>query len=293
MGFVAIFRFLNKYLGELNHLFLILLFFLPNLFIWTSGNLKESILIFGLGTLLFLIGQSLNSPNIKRYLPWTILGVLLLIFIKFYVLLALSIPLIAFIWIEKNPKTSLWIYPIVLAISLFVGFNTGSIHETIDLPKIFDLKQSDFVRLAEWQSAGSSFELSDIEPNFMGILKVVPEGIFNCFFRPLPWNVNGAQYYPSIIENFLILLLIGVAIFSWIKTRSFFSKSHQNIIIFSILFVILLFGLVGITTPVAGALVRYKVPALPFLLFVLIILGKESSFLKSIELDLVKLKLFR
>jgi hypothetical protein len=51
----------------------------------------------------------------------------------------------------------------------------------------------------------------------------------------------------------------------------------------------LLFSIIGITTPVAGDLVRYKVPALPFLLGGMLLLLQNNRFLQSIEMDLEKI----
>ena len=39
---------------------------------------------------------------------------------------------------------------------------------------------------------------------------------------------------------------------------------------FGVLFTIILFSIIGLTTLVIGAIVRYKVPAMPFLFFILL-----------------------
>jgi len=47
-------------------------------------------------------------------------------------------------------------------------------------------------------------------------------------------------------------------------------------------FVLILFILTGIATPVMGAIVRYKVPALPFLLIVFLLIIDKDKLLKKI-----------
>ena len=48
-------------------------------------------------------------------------------------------------------------------------------------------------------------------------------------------------------------------------------------ILFCLSIVLLLFTLIGLITPIMGAIVRYKVPGLPFLLiFLLLLLDKEK-----------------
>jgi hypothetical protein len=46
-----------------------------------------------------------------------------------------------------------------------------------------------------------------------------------------------------------------------------------------------LFVLSGIATPVVGALVRYKVPALPFLVIALLLVVKDNAFPKNQWVD--------
>ena len=46
-------------------------------------------------------------------------------------------------------------------------------------------KQNDFIRLAEIFDAGSSFKMLPIQPNLISLIKSIPYGIINGFFRPL------------------------------------------------------------------------------------------------------------
>jgi hypothetical protein len=77
----------------------------------------------------------------------------------------------------------------------------------------------------------------------------------------------------ACIENLLFILLFITLIFRFKKPEI----SNQTIIIFSMLFVFTLYTLVGLTTPVLGAAVRYKVPALPFLLISIFLLYDVSK----------------
>jgi hypothetical protein len=155
--------------------------------------------------------------------------------------------------------------------------------------QILERKQSDFKRLAEWQNAGSEFELTSIEPSVLGIAKVIPEGLANCFIRPLPWDAKGAIYYPAILENMILLmLLIGIILALFNKELYAFDEA-KNLLWFCFVFTLLLFIIIGITTPVAGALVRYKVPALPFLIVGCLYLLQNSKNLNFIERRLGKI----
>ncbi len=60
------------------------------------------------------------------------------------------------------------------------------------------------------------------------------------------------------------------------------TTNYLNLFFFSLFFVVIVYILIGLTTPVFGAIVRYKVPALPFVLIM---------FLTIIDINRIKLKM--
>ena len=85
-------------------------------------------------------------------------------------------------------------------------------------------------------------------------------------------------HFFSAIENGIYVLLffigIGFAIFRYRQIP------HFHMILFSYSFILVLFVLIGYTIPIAGAIVRYRVPALPFLLFAFISAFDPKKFLR-------------
>jgi len=158
-----------------------------------------------------------------------------------------------------------WIYTGVVGLCTLLAFNAASIPPYIDFVGTMVRKQSDFIRLVEYQNAGSAFYLTPLEPSIWGIMRVAPEAFLNCFIRPLPWNAGSFLYYPAILENLLIISSILIVIWQSFKGKVTTAINSRNLLWFCLTFTILLFVIIGLTTPVSGALVRYKVPALPFL----------------------------
>ena len=76
------------------------------------------------------------------------------------------------------------------------------------------------------------------------------------------------------------IIVLFMMLFYWYKKPEI---AIQKIIIFSLLFVFTLYTLVGLTTPVLGAAVRYKVPALPFLLISLFLFSDQTKLSKFIS----------
>lgn len=277
IGTVSLYRVVTKLFNNGKSLLLILLFLLPSILLWSSGVLKESILIFALGLLLLALDKILHFKSKRLPFLTILLCLVLMIYIKFYVLVAFVPAIFCYIianfW--KRPKYQIYI-PLLAIFGLLALFSKY-IPPHMDLVKILEGKQEDFVRLAEFQDAGSKFELTDIDQSLLGIVKVIPEGILNCFIRPLPWQTKGAIYYPAVFENILIILLIIWSVWLAFKREIKIAEDHKNFIWFSVVFILLLYSIIGVTTPVAGALVRYKVPALPFLMVVLIYLLQHTK----------------
>jgi len=265
IGTIAIYKVVKQYFSKLKKTLLLFLFFLPSIFIWTSGVLKEGILILALGVMLYAINKVLDNSKRKQALVLVEVTLFLMLYIKFYVLVAFLPAMICFLVSHFTKMKKVLVYGVLLSLFGVVVLNAKYIPPHVDLVKILERKQSDFKRLAEWQHAGSEFELTPIEPSFVGIVKVVPEGLLNCFIRPLPWNAKSSLYYPAIFDNIIVLMfLIGIAL-ALFNREIYFREDAKNLIWFCFVFTLLLFVIIGITTPVAGALVRYKVPALLFL----------------------------
>jgi len=283
IGTIAIYKVVKQYFSKLKKTLLLFLFFLPSIFIWTSGVLKEGILILALGVMLYAINKVLDNSKRKQALVLVAVTLFLMLYIKFYVLVAFLPAMICFLVAHLTKMKKVLVYGVLLSLFGVVVLNAKHIPPHVDLVKILERKQSDFKRLAEWQHAGSEFELTPIEPSFVGIVKVVPEGLLNCFIRPLLWNAKSSLYYHAIFENIIVLMfLIGIAL-ALFNREIYFREDAKNLIWFCFVFTLLLFVIIGITTPVTGALIRYKVPALPFLVVGCLYFLQNSKKLNFIE----------
>jgi hypothetical protein len=90
-------------------------------------------------------------------------------------------------------------------------------------------------------------------------------------FRPFIWEARSPAILISALENFIILAYFILALF---KLKLFgllgFIRSHP-LLLFSVMFSIVLAFVVGFTTPLFGAMVRFRTPFLPFLVSFMIV----------------------
>jgi hypothetical protein len=120
----------------------------------------------------------------------------------------------------------------------------------------------------------SAIKMEYLEENILSVLKAIPMGIINSLTRPWPFEIKNFLFVPAVLENITFLVLIFLAILK----RNQVGKISFNFIFFCFLFTFLLYAIIGISTPILGALVRYKIPAMPFLVIgILAFINLEKS----------------
>lgn len=257
-GLVGIFRFLHQIIRTSKSIALIVVVLPPSLLFWGSGLLKEGIVIFALGILLYAITKIINHPGkLSPYLA-LIFALALFSISKFYVLFAILPALISYFIARKTGKNWLsfvGIHLVLLALIFLLptlGFP--------DIPELISRKQNDFINYVNsLNHVGSYIESPMLTSNFWDFIIQGFRGLFITLFRPHPLEVHNMAMIPAAFENLLTLILIVTALIlrnKQIKIRAF---------LFQVSFAVILFALAGMTTPVLGALVRYKIPAQPFL----------------------------
>ncbi|HON17680.1 MAG TPA: hypothetical protein PK990_00755 [Salinivirgaceae bacterium] len=269
LGLIAMFRFLIRWFDSEKRrvTFLIFLMFTPTIMFWGSGMLKESFLIFVLGFFLWFCGRLLMEPvNLKN-----VIGLVLFFFlmtrVKIYVLLSLIPALLWLFYQNKFPKFKILSFiGIHLLMVLMVGL-WGIILPQYDLVDILVSKQNDFINFTtELAPAGSSVALPRLSKSFWSIISLAPVGFFNSLCRPTIFEAHNLMAFFAALENAVFNLLLLFALI-------FFRKDalKSPLFLFSISFVAILFVVIGITTPVLGALVRYKLPGLIFFISILML----------------------
>ncbi len=261
VGLVGIYRVSKQlFTSHFNYLILVV-FCLPSVLFWSSSVLKESLLLFFIG-LLVLVLQKVRDIKLQDIII-ALIALFFLLLLKFYVVLALIPPLISYVLVSKYKKLNVFkAYVLTLSIFVLFVFSSNFLFKP-NLVDILVMKQTDFINIST--QAGSYYEIGRLEPTFFSVVKNVPLGILNSFIRPLPSSSISIMAIPAIVENVFVLVALFLSFFSIINPLSWKDRKKNNWLLFQISFVLILFAIIGVTTPVAGALVRYKVAALPFL----------------------------
>lgn len=263
-------------------------FLLPGVLFWGSGPLKESILIAGLGLFYYGIFRLYKKEKFFDSLIFLVIGAFLLFLSKSYLIICLfpgAFFILTYRFFPLRPIVSAIIIHILFIV---ISFNAYRILPQFDLTEIISRKQRDFINVAHDWKAGSAIEITRIENNGSSLLKNLPEALVNVLIRPFPWEMKKIMMFPAFLENMVFLFLFISALLRFRIP----DKETQVLLIFFGSFILLLASLTGLVTPVLGAIVRYKIPFLPFLFLSLILLGDFNKLEAGIGkiLGLLRLK---
>lgn len=104
---------------------------------------------------------------------------------------------------------------------------------------------------------------------------------FRTLLRPHLLEASGALIIIAAVENAALFILLVLALISIRKN----GWTTDPLFYFSLSFFVLIFILIGLIVPVTGAIVRYKIIAIPFMLYLFLRLyqaGRMQKFLLRI-----------
>lgn len=294
VGLYHLFRVVAYHLPEVNYKYLFAsIVFLPSVMFWGSGLLKEPIAIF----LLCLIVYHLHKLIVKR--KFNIFSLIILIFfvgllskLKSFYLIALYPSFALFVFfhylnlinsnlLRRGSKLISLFSLTILTLSLpFIFVYTGLDEKIMGSTIEYIITHSD--NLSSNSGSGYSLELSS--PSFTALLGAAPQAIVVSLFRPFLWESTKIVILISAIESFLVTLITILFIFKVGPATMAKNFLKYPILQFLFLFTIAFAIIVGVSSGNFGALVRYKVPCIPFFMAFLvgsILLKKTNSNLVS------------
>lgn len=236
-----------------------ILFCLPSVLFWSSAPLKESLAIFFLGVMLFSLTVQGALPRFI-FITLSIFG---LATSRLFLMLSLMPASALFLFIHRNKITKRKVMILILVfLFLFIGdflFIEKGLHAYILQ------KQHDFYNMLHSISGASSeIELIEVD-NITSLFMLYSQALLNSLIRPFLWEAHNMAAMLASMENTAILLLLLNYIRESIVKQQRPSPIEISIIFFSVTAVCI----AGASTPVLGALSRYRTPVLLLLIPVL------------------------
>jgi hypothetical protein len=274
----------------------IALLFIPSVAFWGSGIMKDTFTYAGSVWFIYNIYKIFfKKEKILLNVVLALINASLVIVIKPYIFIALVPGTLIWIFFQrlksiKNSALRTLSIPIILIvvfvlISVVFSSLSGYMGDFGSYDKIIEkaqITQEDLIR--EEQYGKNYYNIGEIEGSFTGILSLTPLALLAGLFRPFIWETASPVMALSGLENAFFLLF---TIYLLIRTRivGFFRITFSEpLIMFSFLYTMFFLFSVGLATANFGALVRYKIPALPFFAaFLLLLLHKYKEEKKAVD----------
>lgn len=227
----------------------------PSVNFWASGMLKETLIFFFLGLGLYSI--TLKNRVAKTVL--TLFSLVLLWILKPYilVLIAFILSTYTFYYYRKYLISKLVVIALISSIYIFNLFE-----------KIFTAGitvRKEFTALALEQNAGSWVDLNTYHYNLKDIIKLMSMSLYSTYISPLFAGIDlRIMDWWFLLENVLLFAIISIGL---IHLSSLNKIIKQRLFVCSFMFGLLFIFIVGLSVPVLGAIVRYTVIGIPFLIF--------------------------
>jgi hypothetical protein len=282
-GLIALYKFFVRYADQQKLVWLAGgMFLFPGLLFWGSGILKEGLLIWSFGFWIYYVDSFVKQKSgYPKLLFLLLLYSFVLLLLKPYTLLLWLPCMIAFYWGRNQSYLIINIkYVTILVLFLVSALLIGFFIPAYNFLEIIAQKQNDFVESSIYFDAGSIIHTQKLSPTFLEISSGFFIGIVHTFFRPHIFEADSMVIWMAALENLLIFAMILFMIIFFDKKKFLLYDVKWA----GLWFALLLFGFVGMISVAYGGIVRYKIPALPFLwLFVV-----HSTNLP--ELNILKIK---
>lgn len=263
------------------------IFFLPSVFFWGSGLMKDSLCIGAIGWTFYGFHRALIARRrILQSVFVGLLGAYVLSAVKIYILLSFMPPALLWVFNEYNQRIKSvlmrnMVRPLFLAFGLGAAYlgatNLTAGNEKYDVDKIGERTQINQKFLYDLtKDQGSAYNIGSFDGSLGSMVKVAPQAVIVTLFRPFPWEARNPIMLLSALEA---LILLGLTVKLFIDRGLFGGLrqiASQPILIFCFLFSIILAIGVGTNSGNFGTLVRYKIPLMPFYLSALFIMRQRQ-----------------
>ena len=265
--------------------------FVPSVFFWGSGVLKDTLTMGAIGWFVFSVYELLVKRKFRlRYLFVLIMSAYFILSIKLYIFLCL-VPASLF-WVSSSNLAlirkrylRILVAPVLFMIGLGVGYfaitQASSLDNRYALNRIAETARITAydIRYYTGKDAGSGYDLGELDGTIGSMVRLAPAAINVSLFRPYLWEVSNILMFISSAESTAVLLLTLYILF---YSRGIILKTirHPDIA-FCLIFAFTFAFAVGISTYNFGSLVRYKIPLMPFYLSALVLIYHWKRFGKS------------
>lgn len=280
LGKIALYAAFRQAMPQRQHFgMLIACCYMPSVVFWSSGIVKEAVVLTFLGPLVLATLQVLRSR--LQWLPIAGFSLMMIGLVKPYILLAyVSGAAVWLYWhraIQRDGRVH--IRPIWalagLAVAAVGVVGIGQMFPQFAADQLLEAVADEQALGARFQR-GSSIQMRGGD-GVVGQLALAPLALVNAWFRPTLLDAYNAQMFVNALETTVITVAGARALFV-LRPAEFWRRiSSRPILIFGLVYALSLGVGVGLTSTNFGTLSRYRMPLVPFLTAVVVSLQVAAA----------------
>jgi len=250
--------------------------FYPSMVFWSSGIMKETLLMGSVGIVFFLVMGPWERMKILK-------GMMLLVLLVFiwtlkYYIAILLFPALLMILLGKQWKENRislgqyrlsWILlPVLLVILSFL-------HPNLHLDRVYQIAVDNHNELLELTEGENYIHIGTDTGG--EVLKSIPKLYFLGWFGPI-FNFEAPDLMIAGFEGLILLILTIVFLLSFKKA---IYQKHHWILLPLLMYIMAATFFVTLSTPAYGTLVRYRVAYMCFLVFIILLHQPWIKYLRQ------------
>lgn len=273
--------------------------FIPSVFFWGSGLFKDTIALGFVGWFTYCIYISfIELKRDFRIIAMLIISFYVLFVIKKYIIMAFLPALLFWVFFKysdriKNDFIRRSITPLIIVVCAFGAYvavngmggsdDYWSVDQMTTRAKDMQWWHKEVKKIYGEGGGGSFYSIGSGDFSAANIIKSFPLAVNVTFFRPYLWEAHNPVMLLSAVES-LILFIFTLRILFSVGLPKIFKISITNPqVFFALMFSIIFAFAVGFTSFNFGALVRYKIPCIPFFVMALFIIRHHANISKNTE----------
>lgn len=262
--------------------------FFPTLTLWSAGLLKDPLGILGLGCGLWSFHR-LSQTFRFRYLVGLAASVYLLLLFRVQVAPALLVAMVPVLIATPRAAQNRFIqrlkhipgrpFPVLVGLALATA-SLAAVHylSLVDARMNISTLPTTLSGAASAYGGDSSVATTT---SWTGLLASWPSAVVLTLYRPFIWEARNLLQLLAALENLGLLILSGRAIVLMVRSKAVAAHVVRQPMFLACVIFVLLFSLgIGASTPNVGSISRYRIPLIPFMFGILIIIEYEAMIFR-------------
>ena len=143
----------------------------------------------------------------------------------------------------------------------------AQLHPVFKLNFFYEQLMQNYHSLLKLSAGKPVLYFPDLKPTFVSVMLHLPMAAWQGTVRPFIWEGNNLLYKIAATENLITLLLLVLYLINLLLNKL---KVVTLAGLLLSVYILIIAGLIGLTTPNLGSISRYKITYLPFLIYLLL-----------------------